>query len=188
MAGWAPASASHRANILIAAVAGLRISEILGLQIQDLDYKAQTLTVRRRVYRGDVDVPKTETSKRTRYVGPLMEPLAQQAADRKPEAFLFTREDGMPPDARDLQQHVFRPAAEKAGCYHEGFGMHVFRRLNVTYRQQVGATPIEAMRGAGHSSLNQTWLYTVDDAEREKEQVERLWDRIKPKVENDAKA
>jgi len=72
MAGWAPASASHRANILIAAVAGLRISEILGLQIQDLDYKAQTLTVRRRVYRGEVDTPKTESSKRTRYVGPLI--------------------------------------------------------------------------------------------------------------------
>jgi hypothetical protein len=29
---------------------------------------------------------------------------------------------------------VFRPAAEKAGIYFEGFGTHTFRRLNISWR------------------------------------------------------
>jgi integrase len=173
--------------ILIAAVAGLRISEVLALQPRDLDAAAQTLSVKRRYYRGDVDEPKSESSRRTRFVGPLMAMLERQAEGKKPDAFLFCREDGLPPDARDLQISVWKPAAERAGCYHVGFGPHVFRRLNITLRQHCGATAIEAMRGAGHSSLSQTWLYTIDDDGRERDQVNKLWERIKP-GDNDNKA
>lgn len=60
-----------RLMILTALVAGLRISEICGLQWRDIDFKAATLTVQRRWYRGDLDEPKTEASKRTRQIGPL---------------------------------------------------------------------------------------------------------------------
>jgi hypothetical protein len=79
---------------------------------------------------------------------------------------------------RDLQQHVFRPAAKTAGCYSKGFGMHTFRRLNITWRQEVGATPFEAMRAAGHANVSTTWLYTVTDHERERQQVDRIWHRV----------
>ncbi|MGI8746244.1 MAG: hypothetical protein ACR2NN_27420 [Bryobacteraceae bacterium] len=61
-------------------------------------------------------------------------------------------------DDRDLQQHVFRPSAEAAGIYREGFVMHMFRRLNVMWRQEAGATPLEARRAAGHASLDMTFL------------------------------
>jgi len=37
--------------------------------------------------------------------------------------------------------------------------LHTFRSLNVTWRQQVGATPIEAQKAAGHASLDMTFLY-----------------------------
>jgi hypothetical protein len=86
----------------------------------------------------------------------------------------------LPPDDRDLQQHVFRPAAEAAGIYFEGFGMHTFRRLNISWRQEVGATPFEAMRAAGHSKPVTTWLYTVTDEARERAHVEAILARIIP--------
>jgi integrase len=177
---WLITGDAARLMVLTAALAGLRVSEVLGLQAGDIDPVAQTLTVRRRWYRDDLDEPKTESSKRTRYVGPLAAMLAQAKSSDNNRAFLFARENGDPPDGRHLQQHVFRPAAEKAGCYHPGFGIHCFRRLHITWRQQVGATPIEAMRGAGHSSLALTWLYTLDDDAREKKQVEKLRKRIQP--------
>ena len=82
-------------------------------------------------------------------------------------------------DDRDLQQHVFRPAAEVAGIYFEGFGMHTFRRLNVTWRQEVGATPIEAQKAAGHASLDMTFLYTQIEETRERSHVERILERLK---------
>ena len=91
---------------------------------------------------------------------------------------IFLRKDGRLLDDRDLQQHVFRPAAETAGIYFEGFGMHTFRRLNVTGRQQVGAAPIEAQKAAGHASLDMTFLYTQTDDAREREQVEAIMNKL----------
>ena len=35
-----------------------------------------------------------------------------------------------------------------------GFGMHSLRRANITWRQEVGASSIEASKIAGHSSVN----------------------------------
>jgi len=110
--------------------------------------------------------------------GSLIELLLRQAGKKPREAYLFARENGLPPDDRDLQQHVFRPTAKKVGIYHPGFGMHSFRRLNISRRQEVGATPFEAMRAAGHANVSTTWLYTVTDAAREKKQVARLWERL----------
>ena len=64
------------------------------------------------------------------------------------------------------------------GIYHEGFGLHVFRRLNVTWRQQAGATPVEAQKAAGHASLDMTMLYTQTEEEREREHVEKIMERL----------
>ena len=90
-----------------------------------------------------------------------------------------------------LQRDVFRPAAEAVGIYHEGFGMHVFRRLNVTWRQTIGgAAPVEAQKQAGHASLDTTMLYTQTETEREREQVNRILDHLrrgKKQPENFAK-
>jgi integrase len=106
--------------------------------------------------------------------------LLRYATGKGSHDFIFQRKDGGLLDDRDLQQHVFRPAAELAGIYHEGFGMHVFRRLNVSWRQEAGATPLEAQKAAGHASLDMTMLYTITDAAREREHVTRILDRLQP--------
>jgi integrase len=59
-----------------------------------------------------------------------------------------------------------------------GFGPHSFRRWHVTVLQQVGATAIEAQRSAGHSSLNMTLLYSLEDQERQRQHIAKLWERI----------
>ena len=44
--------------------------------------------------------------------------------------------------------------------------------------EAVGATPFEAQKAAGHAKPDTTWLYTITDAQREREQVRRILDRI----------
>ena len=165
--------------IVTAAAGGLRVSEVLGLQPGDIDIEKETLQVERRQHRGDVDEPKSEASQRVREIGALARELLRYAAGKAIDQFIFARKDGGLIDDRDLQQHVFRPAAEAAGIYFEGFGMHTFRRLNVSWRQEAGATPIEAQKAAGHASLNMTFLYTQTDAERERQHVSRILERLK---------
>jgi len=85
----------------------------------------------------------------------------------------------MPPDDRDLLRYEFRPVLKKLGLYYNGFGWHAFRRQNVTWRQQVGgATPLEAQRAAGHGSLDMTYFYTLTDTERERAQVQAIFDKL----------
>jgi hypothetical protein len=57
--------------------------------------------------------------------------------------------------------------------------MHAFRRLNISLRQEVGATPFEAHKAAGHTNPSMTYLYTVTDEVREREHVTAIWDRLK---------
>lgn len=163
--------------MLTAVATGLRISEILGLRRGDID--GQSLTATRTWGRGQVLPVKSDASKRTRQIGPLADRLLALAANKKLNGFVFGRTTGNPPDDRDLQQHVFRPAAEVAGIYHPGFGMHEFRRLNITWRQEAGATPFEAQKAAGHARPSTTWIYTItDDVERERGHVNAILGRL----------
>ncbi len=166
-----------RLVVLTAVAAGLRVSEVLGLDPADVDARGGTLKVSRRWHRGEFGPTKSAASRRVRQIGPLAHQLMQLAHGKH---YIFEREPGMPPDDRDLQQHVFRPAAEAVGIYFEGFGMHTFRRLNISWRQEAGATPFEAMKAAGHAKPETTWLYTITDADRERAHVETILARVMP--------
>jgi site-specific recombinase XerD len=69
-------------------------------------------------------------------------------------------------------------AAERAGIYTPGFGMHRFRHVNISWRQEVGAHPVEAQKCAGHASLSTTWRYTQVDVERERGHVRAILERL----------
>jgi integrase len=170
----------YRARTLaeLCLVAGLRVSEALALQWEDVNWEQQTVSIRRRFARGDVAEPKSASSRRTRYIGSLCDTL-RLLKPRQESKWLFPATGvDHPPDDRVLQQHVWRPAAEALGIYKTGFGLHHLRRLSITMRQECGATLLEAMRQAGHSRAEMTELYTLADLEREKVTVQRLQNRI----------
>lgn len=167
------AAEKARLLALTALVGGLRVSECLGLRDVDLDPAKRTATVNQRYCRGDFDQPKTARARRRVALGPLFDELAKLGS-----GLLFARSDGSLPDDRELQQHVWVPAARAAGIYHLGFGLHSLRRLRITWAQEEGATPVEAMRQAGHGSLSTTLLYTLDDEKRQAALAEKIAGRV----------
>ena len=76
-----------------------------------------------------------------------------------------------------MQPHLHPAAssvtAKALGIYLKGFGFHTFRRQNVSWRQEAGATPFEAMKAVGHAKPTTAWDYTIPDAQREREHVKR---------------
>ena len=54
----------------------------------------------------------------------------------------------------------------------------MFRRQNISWRQDAGAHPFEAQKAAGHAKPSTTWDYTITDSEREKAQVGKMFDRL----------
>lgn len=162
---------------------GLRISEALGLRWSDLDFEAGTATIRRRWYRGDLsEETKTPAGERVLQLGAaLVDEFKQRypGAHRRGE-FVFIGDDGhMPPDDRDLLRECFRPVVKRLKLWYKGFGWHAFRRQNITYRQTIGgATPMEAQRAAGHANFDMTYDYTLSDPERERKQVDKMFEYL----------
>jgi len=172
-------SEDTRFIILIAALIGLRISEILGLRWSDVDFEGGTVTVNRRWYRGDLGETKTEASQRTRKLGPLLQEFATRyPGPHRREVYVFLGDDGVaPPDERDILRYELRPALRRLKLWFAGFGWHHFRRSEISIRQTVGeATALEAQKGAGHTRITTTMAYTLIDAHREVDQVARMYE------------
>ena len=69
-------------------------------------------------------------------------------------------------------------AAEAEGCDFPGLGPHSFRRANITWRQEVGGSAIEASKIAGHRDLEMTSEYTFVAPERQNELTRRIQQKL----------
>lgn len=58
-------------------------------------------------------------------------------------------------------------AAEAEGCDFPGLGSHSFRRANITWRQQVGGSAIEASKIAGHVEMTGEYTFVTPACQNE---------------------
>jgi integrase len=166
-----------RLIIEICIATGARISEVLGLIWRNVNLDAATIKIEQRVWHQDVGRPKSEDSKRILGVGDLVDRIRAKATEdgATPEAFVFQqkRAPGKPLWDSGVRDALHQ-AAEAAGCDFPGLGPHSFRRANITWRQQVGGSAIEASKIAGHSDLEMTGEYTFVTPERQNELTRRI--------------
>jgi integrase len=143
---------------------GARISEVLGLTLKHVDLQRGILYIQQRHCRGDIDVPKTKNSRRGLTLGTLVGRYKQWMKKKgitQPQQWLFPQdEDPQRPMWDSGVRKALKIAARAAGHDFLGFGLHSLRRANITWRQEVGASAIEASKIAGHSSVNMTNDYT----------------------------
>ena len=160
---------------------GARISEILGLRWKHLDLNAGTVKIEQRVWHQEISRPKSDTSRRTLGIGDLVDRYREKAVSDQAAAdeFIFQqrRAPGKPLWDSGVRD-VLHQAARAEGCDFEGLGPHSFRRANITWRQQVGGSAIEASKIAGHSDLEMTGEYTFVTAERQNELTRRIQQKL----------
>jgi integrase len=171
-------------NLLVietAIATGARISEILGLTWRNVNLQDGVIRIVQRNWRGDIDDPKSKTSKRPLTLGYLVYRYrAKAAADgADPEKMVFIRKDGsdLPLWDSGVRQALKRAAAAE-GCDFPGLGPHSFRRANITWRQDEGASSIEASKIAGHSTVRMTEEYTKIQLSRQEELTRRIQERL----------
>jgi integrase len=171
-------------NLLVletAIATGARISEILALKWCHVDLQSGVLRIVQRNWRGDIDDPKSKTSRRPLTLGYLVDRYSVKAAAEKaqPEKWVFVRTDGsgLPLWDSGVRQALKRAAAAE-GCDFPGLGPHSFRRANITWRQEVGGSSIEASKIAGHSTVRMTEEYTKIQLTRQDELTRRIQERL----------
>ena len=175
---------------------GTRISEAVGLQLKHVDLRKGTIRIAQRHCRGDRDEPKTDGSKRVLALGALVGRYADWIAKKGikvPNDWVFAQEEDRTKPMWDSGvRKALKIAAQDAGCDFPGFGLHSFRRANITWRQEVGASAIEASKIAGHSGLAITGEYTKVQLKRQDELTRAIQERIedarkkREKNDNDA--
>jgi integrase len=151
---------------------GARISEVLGLKWRHINLDAATIKIEQRVWHQDVGRPKSDDSRRLLGIGDLAQRFREKAIKdgAKPECWVFCQKRAPEKPLWDSGiRDALHQAAEAEGCDFPGLGPHSFRRANITWRQQVGGSAIEASKIAGHSDLEMTGEYTFVTAERQNE-------------------
>jgi integrase len=170
-----------RLIIEICIATGTRISEVLGLEWRHVNLDAATIKIEQRVWHQDVGRPKTDDSRRLLGIGDLAQRLREKAAsdNAKPESWVFSQKRAPEKPMWDSTvREALHEAAKAEDCDFAGLGPHSFRRANITWRQEVGGSAIEASRIAGHRDLGMTSQYTFVAPERQNELTRRIQQKL----------
>jgi integrase len=160
---------------------GARISEVLGLTWKSVNLDDGTIKIVQRVWHQDIGRPKSEDSKRLLGIGDLVPRYRAKAAagHATPESFIFQQKRALGKPLWDSGvRDALHQAAQAEDCDFPGLGPHSFRRANITWRQQVGGSAIEASKIAGHSDLEMTGEYTFVTPERQNELTRRIQHKL----------
>lgn len=157
----------ERTLTLLASATGLRVSECLGLQWQDVDFLNQQIFVRRTWLSGEVGAPKSKASKAPVPMHPLLAGYMQDWKNETPYnqptdwVFASSRLKGKQPRSASIMvEDYVRPAAIKVGILATNdprrFGFHNLRHSLASFLISVGTNPKVVQGLLRHSDVHTT--------------------------------
>jgi integrase len=162
----------YRTMTLIAALMGLRVSEIVGLQWGDFDWENHTVLIQRGVVNGRAGETKTEYSQRPLPLDPAIKEAIlrwrSQAYYLTETDWVFAADSGKPRSQTTILKKKLKPAAERAGI--GKIGWHTFRHTYSTLLRASGAdikVQQELLRHADIQTTMNIYTQAVSDAKRE---------------------
>jgi integrase len=176
----------------LAVETGMRAGELCGLHVDDFDFERGLANVRRSVWRGKFQSPKSENAVRSFALSPrLLGHIAGHIRHMRPNenGLLFSTRNGTAWDANLLVKRKLYPLLDSLRI--ERGGLHAFRHTNSTLMDQLGVPLKVRQQRLGHSDASltldvHTHVASGDDA-RFAEQLDGILHPIGPKSENEGK-
>jgi integrase len=174
-----------RTIVLLAAMTGLRIGEILALRWGRIDFIKGTLLVAETCYKGHFGSPKTRASRREVPLAPAvvseLKTQYSRLADHSPSALVFANHQGGPLAPGNLRKKLLRSACKRAGL--PTIDWHTLRHTHGTLLHTQG-TPLKvAQAQLGHSHMATTLeVYTHTSTSAQREAVTLLEEQLFPNV------
>jgi integrase len=143
----------------IAAETGMRAGELYGLETTDIDFIRNQIHVRRSVYDGELQEPKTRNALRVIDVQPWLIVLIKQHIGERKNGFLLTNRRGQAFRNTTVLRRQLHPLLRKLGI--KQAGMHAFRHGRVSYlvEQGVSREIIKAWIGHGSDAMIELYLH-----------------------------
>lgn len=136
----------------LAIFTGMRPGEILGLQRRHVNEDCKIVVIEQRIYRGDIDTPKTKSSRRTVAVPTRTALLFKEWMElvgAAQDAWVFASENPQTPVWRDnVWYRHMKPKLEPLGLGWANF--QVLRRTHASLGHEAGIDPKVAADQRGH--------------------------------------
>jgi integrase len=146
-----------RTLVLVAALTGLRISEIKGLRWED--FNGDELRVSRSVWSGRVSETKTLSSHAAVPVLEIVKEALEEHRRGAPDGFIFQARNGNPLRAENTLRRDMLPALGRAGI--QWHGWHAFRRGLGSNLYRLGAPDKIIQAILRHANVSTTLQYYV---------------------------
>ena len=173
-----------RAMFAIAAMAGLRAGEALGLQWGDIDFDSQLLHIRRAAWYGKIQTVKTKSSETALPIpNALAVILREYRAEWQPnpQGFLFVTRNGRPPSSNNVVEHHLWTILDALGI--PRCGLHAFRHTHTALLLDSGATPKVVQRQLRHADARTTleiYGHVIGDSQRDA--VNKVGELLRPEA------
>jgi integrase len=166
----ARATGQYHVMFAIAATTGLRAGEILGLKAEDFDFEGRLLHIRRSVWRGKLQTPKSVKSEATIPIPAMLVEIVRPHVDLllNPQGWLFLNSRGKFFIAENAVRQGLTPILDALKIPHCGF--HAFRHALSSLLLDSGAAPTVAQAQLRHADPRVTlgvYGHVVGDAHRE---------------------
>ena len=143
--------------VILAGLCGMRISEIMGLTWNDIDFKSRVIYIRKANVHVNGQVIEKSTKTRTSYrevVAP--DYVIERLSLYKNVGLVYPKEDGSAENGGNYAKRFAR-MLKNAGLPHTRF--HDLRHFNATMMLKNGVSDKEAAARLGHSDINMTKKY-----------------------------
>jgi site-specific recombinase XerD len=135
----------HRTILTLTYSAGLRVSEIVNLKIEDIDSKRMLIHIKNAKGKKDRMVPLSQT---------ILELLREYYKEYEPKEYLFNGQNNSPQYSVGSCQQIFKKYIDKEGHIHQ------LRHSCFTSLLENGTDLRIIQKIAGHSSSKTTEIYT----------------------------
>lgn len=154
----AVATGRYRVLFAVAAGTGMRAGELYGIRIEDVNLDRGFITVKRSVWEGTEQSPKTENAYRTVGVDATLVKMLRAWIDDRQTGLLFPSEIGTPLRNNAVLEFGLHPVLKSLGIPQRG--MHAFRHGRVSMLVEAGI-PIHTIKAwIGHGSDKMVEQYT----------------------------
>jgi len=152
-----------KALIVLLYLTGLRIGEALALKWCDVDFDHSKLYIRRSVWHGTEQTPKSRRSIRAKHLLDGLEQVLRRhrelCVQTEPEDYVFANGSGRSYDPDDLRKRALYPAMDKAGIKRNtpgAYGFHLFRHSAGSQMHAVTGDLKQTQGFLGHSGIGIT--------------------------------
>jgi integrase len=172
----AAATPRWRPLLIAASHTGARISELLGLEWDDIDWNENTITISKQLSRAGGKLTRTKTpgSVRTISLSAELRLVLREhfMASGQRQGFIFACESGLPPNYANARKALARALAAAGITYDrekERVSFHAFRHGAASALIRAGADPVRVARFLGDdvqtvlSTYAQEWATAKDD-------------------------